>query len=730
MTFPSLLPGPNTAVAPAMLTSEQSSGYRYMSTNLLTGQVQADWLPMEAQNFTRMISGVGTFTGSLVLGTDVSLNQLYISALEPRRSVLWAYQDTKPIWAGIVWDWVPESEVNGLLAVNASTIESLFARRIIEDDMSFVNVDVFDIFRALLAYALAKQPNGNVPNILVPSGESGNLITATYAATDLQSVADAWANLVALGNFEYTFAPSATVDGIPAFQLQLGYPQLGQPASVTGLMFQLPGNLVDDVFTRMGSAGANKIIATATGTVPSGPWPVQWNGNGINAFPGVQSEQLFGATQGQTFGVSFSCYSPQGWSGDYGNTGVWAQIAWYDSNFNLIGETVNQPVVPLVAGTAVTVDSGQQTPPVNASFGQAVLQATETPPASTQFFAQPLPQATNYFTNGFIIWTSTGPAGNGSTCINNSLWREPQAFYTGNGTSGFTDSSDQLLPVVAGQSYGVAYWGASPTGWANGNGVGAGIFWYDINFNFLSSPSVQIFGLPAALPILIDSGLQVAPAGAAFAQVVLFPTNAPPPGVQFYAWAAVPSSGSTVVGYLTETPGLTFYGAPNASNPDTWQLFTASQNTYPAFTSQDSPSTDLIDIANGYPLLEKSVSYQGSVAINSQAAVDAFAQGLLSLYAGTPATPVAYLGGKQMPLINQVNLGDGCYLTITSPTYPARADGSPGLQVTGRVVGWTLQPPGYGQVEQAQIQLGAMQVEESLISQSAFGHFYTGGPGN
>lgn len=731
MTSP--YPPADVALSPAVLAAGQSCEYRYMTTNLLTGEVQADWIPMQVQSITRVISGVGALSGSLILTSDPGLNQIYLNALEPRRSVLWVYQDARPIWNGIVWDWVPQSELDGLLPINAATLESLFSKRLIEEDFDFAGTDAFDIFRTLLAYAVGKQPNGQVANLLVPSGQSGQLITASYAATDLQSVADAWTNLAALGDFEYTFTPSVTSDGNPATQLQLGYPQLGQPASATGLVFQLPGNLLDDVFTRSGSAGANKVVATATGTAPSGPWPAQWSGDGVSAFPGIQSQQFFYVNTALTYGVSYNCYSPQGWSGDYGNSGVWAQIAWYDLNFNEITQTLNQPVVPLAPNTVATVDSGQQTPPGGTVWGQAVLQATETPPASTVFYAQPVPQATGYLTNGFIDWSSDPPAGNNSTFTENAQWQVPHVIFSCIDGTNEPNIESQTLPVVAGQSYGAAAWISSPEGWANGsNGVVAGMFWYDVDGNDLGFSGGFLVGLGPNTPVLVDSGLQVAPAGATQAQVCFFANNNTPSYVQFYVWAGAPSSGSTVTGYLTDTPGLVFQSGDDTtlSLLRTWEIAASGQNSYPAFVSDDSVCVDLIDIANGYPLLETSIAYQGSVAINSQDAINSFAQSQLALHTGTPATPVAYLGGQQIPLINQVNLGDGCYLLITSPTYPARPDGSPGMQVTGRVVGWTLQPPGSGQQEQAQIQLGAMQVEQAPTQTGTISHWYTGGPGN
>ena len=36
-----------------------------MTSNLLTGKIMGDWLPITGQNFARQINAVGTFTGAL-----------------------------------------------------------------------------------------------------------------------------------------------------------------------------------------------------------------------------------------------------------------------------------------------------------------------------------------------------------------------------------------------------------------------------------------------------------------------------------------------------------------------------------------------------------------------------------------------------------------------------------------------------------------------------------------
>ena len=44
-----------------------------MTSNLLTGKIMGDWLPITGQNFARQINAVGTFTGALNLSAGCLL---------------------------------------------------------------------------------------------------------------------------------------------------------------------------------------------------------------------------------------------------------------------------------------------------------------------------------------------------------------------------------------------------------------------------------------------------------------------------------------------------------------------------------------------------------------------------------------------------------------------------------------------------------------------------------
>ncbi len=229
------------------------STYHSWVTNLLTGAVIADVVPLQIQSMSRQINGVGQLTGVLNLAANSDVqNTTYLEALEPRRSVLWVAQDGYPVWCGIIWDWTHQSISDRTLPISASTFESLFQHRHIDQILNFTG-DVFDTVRALVEFAVAKTPNGQVAGLTWTNAESGVTMPFSFQAADLKKVADAINDVATTANFEYTILPSLDSNGNGRFYLQLGYPYIGAPISQTGIALVYPGNALDYGFPRTGS---------------------------------------------------------------------------------------------------------------------------------------------------------------------------------------------------------------------------------------------------------------------------------------------------------------------------------------------------------------------------------------------------------------------------------------------------------------------------------------------
>jgi hypothetical protein len=527
--------------------------YRFVTTNILSGKIAGDWLPLIPQNCARTINAIGTFTGALPLlaGRTPAERRAYLAAVEPEKSLLWIFQDTVPAWAGIIWDQPHMSILDNTLPLTASTPESLFQKRQISDDLTFTDVDLFDVFRGLAQYALSKGTNSQLAGFTMGTNTSGVIISISYAGTDKKLIYDAWTDLVTAYGFEYSIRPGVDQSGNYYLSLDLGYPTLGLPLDGSGLAFSLPGNLSDYRFTRTGSTSANTIVATASasGTLSA-----------INA----------------------------------------------NSDF----ETGVTPWVAI---------------------------------------------------NGATLTTATDWSGSGSQ----------SAAFNGNGSTSNPAMQSEADPVTGGGAYTLSAALNSVAGWPS---VQLTIQWLDGTGTLISAVSCAAVAVTSSTPTTASLSAS-APQNAVSARSLVQMTGKPASSVIMEAddvilTTATPSSGN-------------------------WE-------------SALPHGQDTAALAAGYPLLETSASLS-TVTVTQQAQIDAYANGLLPSMSGTQLAPLLTLAGGQSPAVSSIVLGSYCQFTATSPLHPANDDGSPGLQVNARVIGWTLYPPSSSQTEYSWIQLGAIE---------------------
>jgi hypothetical protein len=270
--------------------------YTYAATDLLTGKMLADSLPLNVQSFGAQLNGGGALTGSLNLNEIYSVNTPFLAALECRRAVLWALVDEYPMWAGVVWDWPDMSRSSGTLPISAQTMDSVWSHRLITDTLEYPQVDLFEAFIDLASYGQTKlspyieqgvsppatrnaaylalaQATGRVARLVLPAGQvSGVPWTASYTYSDLTQVSSAWSDMTASGNLEYAFTPGLDPNGNLAIYLQLSYQQLGRAPGQCGYALTYPGNVLDYGYQRTGSQSSNMVWATAP---PNGS-ALQW----------------------------------------------------------------------------------------------------------------------------------------------------------------------------------------------------------------------------------------------------------------------------------------------------------------------------------------------------------------------------------------------------------------------------------------------------------------------
>ncbi|WP_152626486.1 hypothetical protein [Streptacidiphilus carbonis] len=269
-----------------------------MATDLVSGRVLADSLPLTVQSFGMQLNGNGSLSGSLALNELYSVNGPAVAALECRRCVLWVLQDGYPVWAGVVWDWPDMSRQSGTLPISAQTLDSIWSHRLITDTLEYPQVDLFQAFIDLVRYGMSKQSSyievgvsppatrnaaylalvaatGGVARLVVPSGPaafSGIPWTASYTYSDLTQVSSTWQDMCASGNLEYAFVPGLDSTGNLAVFLRLAYLQMGRTAAASGYTLTYPGNVLDYGYQRTGSQSSNLVWATA----PPNGGPLQW----------------------------------------------------------------------------------------------------------------------------------------------------------------------------------------------------------------------------------------------------------------------------------------------------------------------------------------------------------------------------------------------------------------------------------------------------------------------
>jgi hypothetical protein len=259
-----------TTAASSAPPVQAGSGYRFLTTNILSGALMGDWLPITGQTFTRTINATGTGTCVLNQTGNPVVDAANVAAVLPRRAVLWVLQDGAVIWNGLITDWQHQSILDGTLPLNCADLSFIMGVRIINTTLTYDNADIFDVARNLIGYALGKSPNGGIANLTFSGGESGITDSFSFQSDQRQSVLDALQTLNATYNVEWNFRPYQDATGNFLTSFDLAYPALGLAFPQSSLVYQFPGNLLDYAFQAMGSTSANRVLATAQSSDNSG----------------------------------------------------------------------------------------------------------------------------------------------------------------------------------------------------------------------------------------------------------------------------------------------------------------------------------------------------------------------------------------------------------------------------------------------------------------------------
>jgi hypothetical protein len=282
---------PQQAVTPLLSLATKAPAtntYQFITTNILTGAILSDNLPIVGQSATRQINNVGNFQGVLALQTASSqmlemgmdpvqvsaMVETWVNACIPWKSCLWILQNGYPIFNGPITAWSPESVMDGQLPIQAGSMETMFQARVNSITLTYTSLDIFEIFRQELLYALGKTPNGNIAGSGQYANTSGFVDTVEYSGiigsiteqAGFQSVYDDWNDLVNAYGLEFALTPAITDAGSLFTQVQLGLPQMGRLYTNTGLQFVFPGQgMIDYSWQWIPTNPVNSMTVTGEG---------------------------------------------------------------------------------------------------------------------------------------------------------------------------------------------------------------------------------------------------------------------------------------------------------------------------------------------------------------------------------------------------------------------------------------------------------------------------------
>lgn len=246
-------------------------GYRYFSTDLFTGALLADSLPLDVTSFGQRMNGVaGDLSGDLVLGSGAKLpDRDAVAAVTGRPVGLWADLDGSLVWGGICWDTDWTSGSPGRIPLKVKTFDSFLDVSEVRSGITYSSAELFVVMRDLVTRA--QSLSGQNVGIQVDTGEvCGNINTLVLEAWETKmygAVMREWAAQEGPLGFEWCLDVSYhPTTRRPRVVLRCKQPRLGSSGGAT---YEYPGTIVDYSWPNVFSAGANDIRAIGSGSEAS-----------------------------------------------------------------------------------------------------------------------------------------------------------------------------------------------------------------------------------------------------------------------------------------------------------------------------------------------------------------------------------------------------------------------------------------------------------------------------
>lgn len=250
-----------TTARPVPVTSTAVTAYRYITADMLTGSPLAE-LPLKCQNFSQQLSGVGSMTATLPLGSlPPSLD--WRAATRERRTTVNILRNDQVVWGGPIMKNRPTDDGRSA-EITAETWEGYLDRRRIKTTLTFTDTDVYQIVRSILN-ALQRDVLGGNARMAVEAGMGGYIQTITYPASARNKALDAITKLSQVAPyFEFYVAVDrdrATGVFTPTLVLQRTTAHTDELPVVA----EFPGNARSYDYPSDGSNAANAITGVGKG---------------------------------------------------------------------------------------------------------------------------------------------------------------------------------------------------------------------------------------------------------------------------------------------------------------------------------------------------------------------------------------------------------------------------------------------------------------------------------
>jgi hypothetical protein len=248
--------------------------YTYLLSDLRTNAVLAT-LPLTQVSYDKRLNGVGTFSGRLPLG-DARVAELDpFGSTQPGRTALFVDRDGVLDWGGILWTRRYDSAASALELQAQDFWSYLSHRRIIPRGSEPIpgqvtytaDWDEVAIARDLVS-RMQELDGGNI-GLQLAGSVSSRVSDSVYEFPDKEVVpyAEAIQTIAQVDN-GFDFGSDAIYDsgGTPQKFLTFSYPRRGATVASTGLVFELPGQILNYRWPEDATAMANSILAYGTGT--------------------------------------------------------------------------------------------------------------------------------------------------------------------------------------------------------------------------------------------------------------------------------------------------------------------------------------------------------------------------------------------------------------------------------------------------------------------------------